>query len=70
MRIWKNEFLSHSWADETDLIVPWPISLLIYSVRFSCLKGTLSYPRGRDGILTDSFRGLFENLTSIDTSAL
>lgn len=44
MRIWKNElkmivvsciqanvthFLSHSWADETDLIVPWPISLLI-----------------------------------------
>lgn len=43
------------------------MKIIPHSVRFSCLKGTLSYPRGRDGILTDSFRGLFENLTSIDT---
>lgn len=50
MRIWKNElkmivvsciqanvthFLSHSLADETDLIVPWPISLLISDLKES-----------------------------------
>lgn len=38
-----------------------------HSVRFSCLKGTVSYSHGRNGIFTGGFRGLFENLTSIDT---
>lgn len=34
-------FLSHSWADETDLMVPWPISLLISNLKYSVGNQTI-----------------------------
>lgn len=42
------------------------MKIILYLVRFLCLKGIVSYFYGCNGIFIGSFWGLFENLILID----